>query len=90
MWGRVTCCLGSLEMSLTWKAKARLVLSSPRGTSCFLLTHTGRSVTIDGKTIKAQIWDTAGQERYRAITSACVNYSLVLLSGDKLFRLIVP
>jgi len=27
-------------------------------------------VTIDGKTIKAQIWDTAGQERYRAITSA--------------------
>ncbi|VDP91082.1 unnamed protein product [Echinostoma caproni] len=29
-----------------------------------------RSVTIDGKTIKAQIWDTAGQERYRAITSA--------------------
>ena len=29
-----------------------------------------RTVTIDGKTIKAQIWDTAGQERYRAITSA--------------------
>ncbi|CAL8083047.1 unnamed protein product [Calicophoron daubneyi] len=29
-----------------------------------------RSVSIDGKTIKAQIWDTAGQERYRAITSA--------------------
>jgi len=29
-----------------------------------------RSVTIEGKTIKAQIWDTAGQERYRAITSA--------------------
>ena len=29
-----------------------------------------RSVSIEGKTIKAQIWDTAGQERYRAITSA--------------------
>jgi len=29
-----------------------------------------RSVSIEGRTIKAQIWDTAGQERYRAITSA--------------------
>jgi len=29
-----------------------------------------RSVSVDGKSIKAQIWDTAGQERYRAITSA--------------------
>ncbi|XP_051145362.1 ras-related protein RABA4d-like [Andrographis paniculata] len=29
-----------------------------------------RTVTIDHKTIKAQIWDTAGQERYRAVTSA--------------------
>jgi len=29
-----------------------------------------RSITFDGKTIKAQIWDTAGQERYRAITAA--------------------
>jgi len=29
-----------------------------------------RSITVDSKTIKAQIWDTAGQERYRAITSA--------------------
>ncbi|KAI4154641.1 MAG: hypothetical protein LQ340_001546 [Diploschistes diacapsis] len=29
-----------------------------------------RSISVDGKTIKAQIWDTAGQERYRAITSA--------------------
>ena len=29
-----------------------------------------RSLSIQGKTIKAQIWDTAGQERYRAITSA--------------------
>ncbi|GLJ38597.1 hypothetical protein SUGI_0787000 [Cryptomeria japonica] len=29
-----------------------------------------RSVTVDGKLVKAQIWDTAGQERYRAITSA--------------------
>ncbi|KAJ8748513.1 hypothetical protein K2173_003412 [Erythroxylum novogranatense] len=29
-----------------------------------------RSVTINGKVIKAQIWDTAGQERYRAVTSA--------------------
>ena len=29
-----------------------------------------RSITVDNKTIKAQIWDTAGQERYRAITSA--------------------
>ena len=29
-----------------------------------------RSITVEGKTIKAQIWDTAGQERYRAITSA--------------------
>ena len=29
-----------------------------------------RSVTLEGKNIKAQIWDTAGQERYRAITSA--------------------
>jgi len=29
-----------------------------------------RSISVDGKTLKAQIWDTAGQERYRAITSA--------------------
>jgi small GTP-binding protein len=29
-----------------------------------------KTLTIDGKVIKAQIWDTAGQERYRAITSA--------------------
>ncbi|KAK9382965.1 ras family-domain-containing protein [Kockiozyma suomiensis] len=29
-----------------------------------------RSISVDGKTIKAQIWDTAGQERYRAITNA--------------------
>ncbi|KAG6536167.1 ras-related protein RGP1-like [Zingiber officinale] len=29
-----------------------------------------RTLTIDQKTIKAQIWDTAGQERYRAVTSA--------------------
>ncbi|KAK6162926.1 hypothetical protein DH2020_002767 [Rehmannia glutinosa] len=29
-----------------------------------------RTVTIDHKTVKAQIWDTAGQERYRAVTSA--------------------
>eukprot|EP00252_Welwitschia_mirabilis_P027363 TRINITY_DN9373_c0_g2_i1.p1 TRINITY_DN9373_c0_g2~~TRINITY_DN9373_c0_g2_i1.p1 ORF type:complete len:230 (+),score=14.59 TRINITY_DN9373_c0_g2_i1:254-943(+) len=29
-----------------------------------------RTVSIENKTIKAQIWDTAGQERYRAVTSA--------------------
>jgi len=29
-----------------------------------------RTITCDGKIIKAQIWDTAGQEKYRAITSA--------------------
>ncbi|RKO83336.1 RAB11a member ras oncogene family [Blyttiomyces helicus] len=29
-----------------------------------------RTLSVDGKVIKAQIWDTAGQERYRAITSA--------------------
>ncbi|KAF9621836.1 hypothetical protein IFM89_028424 [Coptis chinensis] len=29
-----------------------------------------RSLTVDGKVVKAQVWDTAGQERYRAITSA--------------------
>jgi len=29
-----------------------------------------RSISVDGKTLKAQIWDTAGQERYRAITAA--------------------
>ncbi|GAA5865400.1 hypothetical protein JCM5296_005480 [Sporobolomyces johnsonii] len=29
-----------------------------------------RSISVEGKTVKAQIWDTAGQERYRAITSA--------------------
>ncbi|KAG2261221.1 hypothetical protein Bca52824_068300 [Brassica carinata] len=29
-----------------------------------------RTLTIDSKTVKAQIWDTAGQERYRAVTSA--------------------
>ncbi|KAG0466248.1 hypothetical protein HPP92_017828 [Vanilla planifolia] len=29
-----------------------------------------RTLTVDHKTIKAQIWDTAGQERYRAVTSA--------------------
>ena len=33
-----------------------------------------KSLTIDSKTIKAQIWDTAGQERYRAITSAYYRY----------------
>ncbi|OZC07628.1 Ras family protein [Onchocerca flexuosa] len=27
-------------------------------------------MSVEGKTVKAQIWDTAGQERYRAITSA--------------------
>ena len=31
-----------------------------------------KSITTEGKVIKAQIWDTAGQERYRAITSAYV------------------
>ena len=29
-----------------------------------------KKLTIEGKTIKAQIWDTAGQERYRSITNA--------------------
>ncbi|KAE9616931.1 hypothetical protein Lal_00034669 [Lupinus albus] len=29
-----------------------------------------KSLSVDGKIVKAQIWDTAGQERYRAITSA--------------------
>ncbi|OVA04809.1 Small GTPase superfamily [Macleaya cordata] len=29
-----------------------------------------RTLTIDHRTVKAQIWDTAGQERYRAVTSA--------------------
>ncbi|KAI4518180.1 ras family-domain-containing protein [Schizophyllum commune] len=29
-----------------------------------------RSITVEGKILKAQIWDTAGQERYRAITAA--------------------
>ncbi|XP_004306514.1 PREDICTED: ras-related protein RABA4c [Fragaria vesca subsp. vesca] len=29
-----------------------------------------KTLSIDQKTIKAQIWDTAGQERYRAVTSA--------------------
>ena len=29
-----------------------------------------RSISVEGKTIKAQIWDTAGQERFRAVTSA--------------------
>ncbi|KAK7258466.1 hypothetical protein RIF29_24044 [Crotalaria pallida] len=29
-----------------------------------------KTLTINGKVIKAQIWDTAGQERYRAVTSA--------------------
>ncbi|XP_073022851.1 ras-related protein RGP1-like [Primulina huaijiensis] len=29
-----------------------------------------RTLTIDHKSVKAQIWDTAGQERYRAVTSA--------------------
>ncbi|CAN1278260.1 Ras-related protein RABA4d [Linum perenne] len=28
------------------------------------------TLSIDNKTVKAQIWDTAGQERYRAVTSA--------------------
>merc|ERR1711879_454282 len=30
----------------------------------------GRTVELDGKTIKLQIWDTAGQERFRTITSS--------------------
>eukprot|EP01103_Thecamoeba_quadrilineata_P012082 TRINITY_DN3032_c0_g1_i2.p1 TRINITY_DN3032_c0_g1~~TRINITY_DN3032_c0_g1_i2.p1 ORF type:complete len:184 (+),score=32.38 TRINITY_DN3032_c0_g1_i2:188-739(+) len=29
-----------------------------------------RSLTIDGKIIRAQVWDTAGQERYRSIINA--------------------
>lgn len=29
-----------------------------------------KSISVENKTVKAQIWDTAGQERYRAITSA--------------------
>ncbi|KAJ3673737.1 hypothetical protein LUZ60_005729 [Juncus effusus] len=29
-----------------------------------------RTLSIQGKNVKAQIWDTAGQERYRAVTSA--------------------
>ncbi|EPS69801.1 hypothetical protein M569_04963, partial [Genlisea aurea] len=29
-----------------------------------------RTLSIDHKTVKAQIWDTAGQERYRAVTTA--------------------
>ncbi|CAN1278261.1 Ras-related protein RABA4d [Linum perenne] len=29
-----------------------------------------KTLSIDNKTVKAQIWDTAGQERYRAVTSA--------------------
>ncbi|KAH9678763.1 ras-related protein RABA4d [Citrus sinensis] len=29
-----------------------------------------KTLSIDHKTVKAQIWDTAGQERYRAVTSA--------------------
>ncbi|KAH7570667.1 hypothetical protein ACOSP7_018995 [Xanthoceras sorbifolium] len=29
-----------------------------------------KTITMDRKTVKAQIWDTAGQERYRAVTSA--------------------
>lgn len=37
-----------------------------------------RSISVDGKTVKAQIWDTAGQERYRAITSASVPASMPL------------
>jgi len=28
-----------------------------------------KTLSVDGKFVKAQIWDTAGQERYRAITS---------------------
>ncbi|KAI5681982.1 hypothetical protein M9H77_03210 [Catharanthus roseus] len=35
-----------------------------------------RTLTVDHKTIKAQIWDTAGQERYRAVTSAYYRGSL--------------
>merc|ERR1712038_177747 len=30
----------------------------------------GRTIELDGKTIKLQIWDTAGQERFRTITSS--------------------
>uniref|UniRef100_A0AC34G4W6 Uncharacterized protein n=1 Tax=Panagrolaimus sp. ES5 TaxID=591445 RepID=A0AC34G4W6_9BILA len=29
-----------------------------------------KTISFDGKKIKAQIWDTAGQERYRAVTAA--------------------
>ena len=35
-----------------------------------------RSVTVEGKVIKAQIWDTAGQERFRAITNAYYHGSM--------------
>ncbi|THG23804.1 hypothetical protein TEA_025395 [Camellia sinensis var. sinensis] len=30
----------------------------------------GRTLQVEGKTVKAQVWDTTGQERYRAITNA--------------------
>ncbi|KAJ8485261.1 hypothetical protein OPV22_017746 [Ensete ventricosum] len=47
-----------------------------------------RSLTVDGKVVKAQIWDTAGQERYRAITSAYYRGAIdpnivVMLIGNK-------
>merc|ERR1712050_287826 len=40
-----------------------------------------KSITTNGKVIKAQIWDTAGQERYRAITSAYYRGAVGALLG---------
>lgn len=44
-----------------------------------------RTVTINGKVIKAQIWDTAGQERYYSISTFFLTSNLIELNLLQLF-----
>jgi small GTP-binding protein len=43
---------------------------NPESKSTIGVEFATKILSVEGKTVKAQIWDTAGQERYRAITSA--------------------
>ena len=57
-------------VSIEGKPSRSAIRPTPTAAPARTPTRTRGQVSIEGKTIKAQIWDTAGQERYRAITSA--------------------
>jgi len=57
-------------VSIEGKPSRSAIPPTPTAAPARTPTRTRGQVSIEGKTIKAQIWDTAGQERYRAITSA--------------------